>query len=811
MSARLELETLVIRITGESSQFTSSMHDATQAINQFSDEMVSSLLRMASGASIALSKLASDATSEFASFDKAMVESTSIMNNVSAQGIKEMSKAVLSLSAVSKQGPTELAKGLYYLASAGLDAEKSIGALPIVQQFATAGAFDMLTATNLLTTAQAALGYRSKDTAQNLNNLSRMSDVLIAAETMTSATTEQLATSLTRDAGAALRATNKGLEEGVAALVAYGDQGIKGAMAGNMLGRALRLLQSSAVQHSEEQQKMGLAVFDSEGKMRNLADIIQNLEIILKKMSPEARVAVLEFMGFHALQQKAITPLLGMSDAIRETQKALENTATGKTADVATKQMEAFANKMQVLQNEISVALITIGEEVSPIFGAIAQGITSMFTAFAGIDSQTRQVIIAIAASLAVLTAAFVALVVIVKIAVIVFAVLFSGGLALVGFGLIAAGAIAATVAMAGFVEESGGISNSLKRIQEWASSTAQWLAPVGDAFISLFKTIWTESKELVRLLGVGFSDLWVYVFGETDRTWDDIRASVIDNIRLIEFGLQNFSNVFILVFYNIEIEAGRAAKNMAHSFKVAIDAITTSLLIMGALVRLTPLGGGSPISSRTLGVAGLVSGAAGKGIGVLEDKVTEEIDSLKEGRDKIKNELKDSLARFNVEKEIEEFDKLRNDLIERPFGFDLSNIRPPIAAATKAKRENEWDDYGEGLGAAMVKGFERGVKRFDSVFRDSVEGAVRLEDYQDLLAGITRSSERAGRLGRSRRAEARLGDILGEAAVDPTLEELREANKHLKNIDEKAERLPKGEGPAGRVARFFNPADLGD
>jgi hypothetical protein len=79
-----------------------------------------------------------------------------------------------------------------------LDAEASIAALPRVAQFAQAGMFDMSRATDLLTDAQSALGLTIRDDAvKNMENMIKVSDVLVRANTLSNATVEQFSTSLT--------------------------------------------------------------------------------------------------------------------------------------------------------------------------------------------------------------------------------------------------------------------------------------------------------------------------------------------------------------------------------------------------------------------------------------------------------------------------------------------------------------------------------------------------------------------------------------------------------------------------------------
>ena len=139
-----------------------------------------------------------------------------------------MKKPAKSVSKTTTYSAKQAAEAYYFLASAGMSAATSMAALPKVAKFAQAGNFDLALATDLVTDAQSALGLSSKDTAKSIEGLTRVSDVLVKANTLANASVQQFSESLTNKAGAALRLVGKDVEEGVAVLAAFADQGLKG-------------------------------------------------------------------------------------------------------------------------------------------------------------------------------------------------------------------------------------------------------------------------------------------------------------------------------------------------------------------------------------------------------------------------------------------------------------------------------------------------------------------------------------------------------------------------------------------------------
>jgi len=296
-----------------------------------------------------------------ADFNKAMTRSTAIMGDLSESMEKEMKKAAIDVSKVTSASAKEAAEAYFFLASAGLDAAQSVAALPKVAKFAQAGAFDLARATDLLTDAQSALGLSSKDTATSMRNMQRVSDVLVKANTLANATVEQFSESLTNKAGAALRLLGKDIEEGAAVLAVYADQGLKGAAAGEALNISMRDLQKAAINNKTAFKKARVEVFDSNGEMKNMAEIVGDLEGLLMGMSDEGKKATLMQLGFTEKSINATMALLGTSDAIREYEKGLRD-AAGTTDEVAKKQLKNFWDQLGLLKDRLIAVGLTTGK-----------------------------------------------------------------------------------------------------------------------------------------------------------------------------------------------------------------------------------------------------------------------------------------------------------------------------------------------------------------------------------------------------------------------------------------------------------------
>ena len=304
----------------------------------------------------------------FLDFDANMTESLAIMGDVSAGMRTKMEEAAKSVAKTTTFSAAEAAQSYFFLASAGLDAKQSIAALPQVSKFAQAGMFDMARATDLATDAQSALGMTIDDAQENLVNLTRVTDVLVKANTLANASVEQFSTALTNKAGAALKIVGKEIEEGVAVLAAFADQGLKGAEAGTALNIVFRDMQTKALRNKKAFAELDVTVFDVAGEMRNIADVIGDLEGALAGMSDEQKKATLMQLGFADKSVIFIQTILGQSEAIREYEGELRN-AAGITEEVASKQLESFKAQIKLTTDSLKVMIIELVNTVMPMFG----------------------------------------------------------------------------------------------------------------------------------------------------------------------------------------------------------------------------------------------------------------------------------------------------------------------------------------------------------------------------------------------------------------------------------------------------------
>ena len=128
----------------------------------------------------------------------------------------------------------------------------------------------------------------------------------------------------------------------------------------------MRDLTTKAIKNADDFEQLGIKVFDSEGNMRNMAQIVRSLENALAGMNAEQQKATLLQAGFADKSLAFLTTLLGTSDAIAQYEAQLK-AAGGTTEEIANKQL----TPMQQAMARFGAAWTELSLKMEPVYDAL--------------------------------------------------------------------------------------------------------------------------------------------------------------------------------------------------------------------------------------------------------------------------------------------------------------------------------------------------------------------------------------------------------------------------------------------------------
>lgn len=324
-------------------------------------------------------------------FDKAMSQVAATMGK-SVDEISNLREFAIEMGSTTAFSATQAAEGLNYMALAGYSAEQSMKMLPTVLNLAAAGNIELAAASDMVTDAQSALGLTTQETVDLVDQMAK-------ASSTTNTSVAQLGEAMLTIGGTA-KMMKGGTEELAQVLGLLADNGIKGSEGGTALRNMLLSLSAPTNQAAAELDRLNLDVFDANGNMRSMQDIVGDLGTALAGMTDEEKTKAISTI-FNKRDLKAVNALLGTSaERWNEVGNAVAN-AGGAASQMAETQLDNMAGSLTLLKSALEGAGIAISDVLAPVVRKIADFITNLVTKFNELSPTAQKIIVVIGAIVA--------------------------------------------------------------------------------------------------------------------------------------------------------------------------------------------------------------------------------------------------------------------------------------------------------------------------------------------------------------------------------------------------------------------------
>lgn len=286
---------------------------------------------------------------------------------------------------------TEAADALNYMALAGYDAETSMQMLPNVLNLAAAGSMELARASDMVTDTQTAFGI-------SLERTSQMVDEMAKASSTGNTSVEQLGDAFLVVGGLAQELNGgmvtlkdgttqsvDGIQELEIALTAMANAGIKGGEAGTHMRNMLLKLSSPTEDGVKAFTALGVSVFDSEGKMRSLKDIMGDLSGAMGNLTQEEKLQAISDI-FNTRDTAAAEALLSaVGEDWDKIGEAILN-ADGAAQKMADTQLDNLAGDVTLFKSALEGAQIAVSDGLTPSIRKFVQfgtdGLSRLTSAF---------------------------------------------------------------------------------------------------------------------------------------------------------------------------------------------------------------------------------------------------------------------------------------------------------------------------------------------------------------------------------------------------------------------------------------------
>lgn len=315
-------------------------------------------------------------------------DSMSTVDGQSVNTMDTLSKLAKKMGAETAFSASECAEALNYLALAGYDTQQMCDTLPTVLNLAAAGDIDLASASDMVTDAMSALG-------MGVDEAGTMVDQMAKTASTTNTSVAQLGEGILT-IGATAKSVKGGTAELNTALGILANNGIKGAEGGTHLRNVILSLQSPTDTAAKQMSALGLSVYDSEGNMRSLNDILGDLNASMDGMTSAEKTNIVSTI-FNKTDLSSVNALLANTGSTwDELQKSISNSG-GAAGQMADTQLDNLQGQITILKSALEGLSISFGELLMPAIKQIVGWIQSFVDALNGLDDGTKKTIVTIA------------------------------------------------------------------------------------------------------------------------------------------------------------------------------------------------------------------------------------------------------------------------------------------------------------------------------------------------------------------------------------------------------------------------------
>jgi len=304
---------------------------------------------------------------KFANFEKGMLRVKALSQATEGE-FSALTDKARELGRTTEFTAVQVTDAMGAFALQGFKANAILGSLGHTLNIATASGLQLGQATEIISGVMKGMSLEVKD-------LGRVTDVLTAGFTTSATTLPELGRAIKR-IGPLAKAASRPIEEVVAVLKAFANVQIRGEEAGTALRNIFIRLQKPPREAVAEFEKFKLSIQDLDGKLRPIADIVDDLNKAMEGYTDTQKAASLaNIAGVRAFVSFQQILNIG-GDEIRKYEGELRNVGG------LTKRMAELMRSSMVVEFKVMIsAMVDFGISVGKILAPAARGVVSIFTA----------------------------------------------------------------------------------------------------------------------------------------------------------------------------------------------------------------------------------------------------------------------------------------------------------------------------------------------------------------------------------------------------------------------------------------------
>lgn len=260
--------------------------------------------------------------------------------------------------------------------------------LPTVLNLAAAGDIDLASASDMVTDAMSALG-------MGVDEAGTMVDQMAKTASTTNTSVDQLGEGILT-IGATAKSVKGGTAELNTALGILANNGIKGAEGGTHLRNIILSLQNPTDKAAAAMESLGIQVYDSQGNMRSLNDILGDLNTSMDGMTSAEKSNIIGTI-FNKTDLSSVNALLANTGSTWDDLQQKITDSGGAAQQMADTQLDNLQGQITILKSALEGLAISFGELLMPAIKSIVGVIQKAVDWLNSLDDGTKKVIVTVA------------------------------------------------------------------------------------------------------------------------------------------------------------------------------------------------------------------------------------------------------------------------------------------------------------------------------------------------------------------------------------------------------------------------------
>lgn len=295
---------------------------------------------------------------------EASMSNVEALSGASGDQLQALTDKAKEMGATTKFTAGESADALSYMALAGWDTQSMLQGISPVMELAAAANMDLASASDIVTDYLTAFGLTASDTTHFV-------DVMAYAMSHSNTNVEQLGEAY-KACAATAKSMGYSVEETTAVLATMANAGVKGGEAGTALNAIMTRLATNTKGCADELKKYGVSIYDSQGNMNSLSDILTGLSAVWDNLTDQEQANLAKTIAGTNQYSKLQTIMAGCSEqaakggqSFSDYASALEN-CSGTAGKMASTMLDNLNGKMTLFESAADGLKIAVGEQLTP-------------------------------------------------------------------------------------------------------------------------------------------------------------------------------------------------------------------------------------------------------------------------------------------------------------------------------------------------------------------------------------------------------------------------------------------------------------